>query len=358
MRKEKSRKQQVRLLLLTTLLVTIFTFGVPVTSITVQATKKTNLKNMRGVWISYKDYADMGLVHKSEKTFTKKADKIFKQMQKDKINTVFFHVVPCNDAIYPSEYLDWSSYMFKKEPEYDPLEILIEKAHQYNITFHAWINPYRKTMESSFNPGKNASTKRIVNIVEEIIENYDVDGIHFDDYFYPSGDQFKKISVATRKKNVNKMIQTVYQSIKEKNPNLVFGISPAGNIDYAQSIGCDLHTWLSEDGYLDYIVPQIYWTDDYKLSGRSYKMYSNRLVQWKAINQNQTPMVIGLGLYMSGVRSGVDIGWSKKSNNIVSQIKKQKASGCQGFVLFSGRYMTGKSGKKEMKNYRKYYRIK
>lgn len=352
----KNMKKQTFLFLLAVVLTAVL--ALPAASKTVLAAEKTNLKNMKGVWIAYVDYAKLGLVNKSEKTFTKKADKLFKQLKKDKIDTVFFHVVPCNDAIYPSEYLDWSTYMFKKEPAYDPLEILIGKAHQYDITFHAWINPYRKTMKKSFNPGKSASTKRIVSIVKEIVENYDVDGIHFDDYFYPSNGQFQKVSVTTRKKNVNKMIKAVYQAVKDIDPNVVFGISPAGNIEYAQSIGCDLQAWLSGDSYMDYIVPQIYWTDDYRLNGKTYKMYSKRLAQWTALNQNQTPMIIGLGLYMSGVKSGADRGWSKKSNNIVSQIKKQKAAGCQGFVLFSGTYMTARSAKAEMENYRKYYNIK
>lgn len=350
----KNIKRQTFLFLV--LLVAVL--GLPATSKTVSAQANTDLNNMRGVWISYGDYAKLGLANKSEKTFTKKADKLFKQLKKDKINTVFFHVVPCNDAIYPSEYLDWSTYMFKKEPAYDPLEILIEKAHQYDISFHAWLNPYRKTMKKSFNPGKNTSTKRIVRIVEEIVENYDVDGIHFDDYFYPSNGQFKKVAVTTRKRNVNKMVRAVYQTIKDVNSDVVFGISPAGNIEYAQSIGCDLQTWLSEAGYLDYIVPQIYWTDDYRLKGKVYKLYSDRLAQWTKLNRNQTPMMIGLGLYMAGVRSSADKGWSKRSNHIVTQIRKQKAAGCQGFVLFSGRYMTAKSARAEMKNYRKYYNIK
>ncbi len=315
---------------------------------------QTDLENMRGVWIAYVDYANLGLYNKSEATFTRNADKIFKQLKKDKINTVFFHVVPYDDAIYPSEYLGWSKKMFKKEPAYDPLEILIETSHKYGISFHAWINPYRKSSGKSYNPGKAASTKRIVNIVEEIVTNYDVDGIHFDDYFYPENGQFKKVSVSKRKKNVNKMVKTVYQTVKQINPDVVFGISPAGNLQYARSIGCDLETWLSQSGYVDYIVPQIYWTDDYKLNGKKYKMYTNRLNEWIAINQNETPMMIGLALYQSGTRSRVDKGWSKRSNNIVKQIKQQKKAGCQGFVLFSGTYMTNRSARKEMKNYRKY----
>ena len=86
-------------------------------------------------------------------------------------------------------------------------------------------------------------------------------------------------------------------------------------------------------------------------------MFTNRLNQWIAINQNETPMMIGLALYQSGTKSRIDQGWSKRSDNIVKQIQQQKEAGCQGFVLFSGTYMTNRSAKKEMKNYRKYIKI-
>ncbi|MBR1598609.1 MAG: family 10 glycosylhydrolase [Lachnospiraceae bacterium] len=315
------------------------------------------LTDMRGVWIAFVDYKNMGLYNKSEKVFCANADKMFKKLKKDNINTVFFHVVPCNDSIYPSKYLKWSKYMFAKAPSYDPLEILIDLAHENDISFHAWLNPYRKTMKKSFNPGKSSSIKRILNIVNEIIDNYDVDGIHMDDYFYPSNGQFRKVSMKKRKKNVNNMIKKVYQAIKETDQEILFGISPAGTVTYAESIGCDLETWLSEDGYMDYIVPQIYWSDSYIMNGRKTKLYSQRLKQWVELNKNDTPMMIGLALYRAGLKDSNDKGWKKKNNIIVTQIKQEQAAGCDGFVLFSSTYMYNKSGKKEMKNYRKYFGI-
>lgn len=159
---------------------------------------------IQGVWISLFDYENAGLYNKSKSKFTSNADTYFKKLKKDGINTIYFHVVPCNDAIYPSEYLKWSSYMFKSAPSYDPLEILVNTAHKYKMAFHAWLNPYRKTLKTIYNPGKKSSTNRIVRIIKEIIKNYDVDGIHFDDYFYPSrtkGAQLYNVSVAKRKKS-------------------------------------------------------------------------------------------------------------------------------------------------------------
>lgn len=314
-------------------------------------------KNIRGVWISFHDFKSAGLYQKSQKDFTANAVSYFKKLKKDGINTVFFHVVPCNDSIYPSEYLPWSPYMFESEPDYDPLEILIETAHACHMTFHAWINPYRKTMDVIYNPGKTSSTNRIIRIIKEIMENYDVDGIHFDDYFYPSrtkGAQFYDVPVTKRKAVINKMVKKVYRTIKNYDEDLLFGISPAGVIENAINLGCDLNTWLSQDGYLDYIIPQIYWTDQFIMNGKKTKLFTSRLDQWIALNQNDTPMYIGLGLYRGGTKSDADLGWSRKSNNIVSQIKQLKRKGCEGFVLFSSSYLYNSLSQKEADNYRKY----
>lgn len=315
--------------------------------------------DIRGVWISLFDYKKIGLYNKSEQKFIAGAEAHFKKLKNDGINTVFCHTVPCNDAIYPSEYLPWSTYMFKAgaEPDYDPLEILIETAHKYGMTLHAWINPYRKTLKTIYDPGKASSTNRVVRIVKEILENYDVDGIHFDDYFYPSrskGAQLYKVPVSKRKTVINKMIRKVYKTVKSYDEDLLFGISPAGVVSYAESIGCDLKTWLSKDGYMDYIVPQIYWSDQYKIGGKVTTLFTDRLNQWIDLNKNDTPMYIGLGLYRGGTRNSSDIGWRKKNNNIVRQIKKVKRSGCGGFVFFSSAYLYTDSTKKEVKNYRTY----
>ena len=322
-------------------------------------TIKNTLGNMRGVWVSFCDYKSMGLYNKSKTTFTKNADKMFKKFKKDKINTVFFHVCPCNDAVYPSKTLRWSSYMFKssKKPAYDPLKILVDKSHAYGIAFHAWINPYRKTMTSSYNPASESSTNRIVKIVKEIATGYKVDGIHMDDYFYPNNGQFKGVSVSKKKKNVNRMVKKVYKTVKNINSRLIFGISPAGNVSYAKSIGCDLNTWINKKGYIDYILPQIYWSDKYLLHGFNYKMYTNTLKKWTKLNKSGKTMIIGLAIYRAGVGDSCDRGWTKSNNIIVTQIKKQKAAGCKGFVLFSSQYMYRRNGRKEMANYRKYMGI-
>ena len=106
----------------------------------------------------------------------------------------------------------------------------------------------------------------------------------------------------------------------------------------------------------DYIVPQIYWSDQYRMGRKVTSLYTNRLNKWVNLNNNNTPMYIGLATYRAGAYSSSDLGWRRKNNNLVSQIKKEKAAGCDGFVLFSSSYMYHSRAAKEMKNYRNYIR--
>lgn len=330
----------------------------PVSAMDANTSVKTNTSDMHGMWVSYSDFKDLGFYNKKKGTFQKNADKFFKQLKANQINTVFFHVVPCNDSIYPSKYLDYSSSMFAKDPNYDALEILIEVAHANGIAFHAWINPYRKNMNGKiYNPQKKASTTRILRIIKELTRNYEIDGVHFDDYFYPSktkGNDYYKVSIKKRKKYVNRMVKSVYKTLKKLDANIIFSISPAGNIEYAKSLGCDLKTWLSKDGYVDLIIPQIYWSENYRVGGKRVNMYKDRLLQWVDLNKNNTPMMIGLGFYRAGVGDYCDLGWKKRNDNLVRQIKLLRKNQCQGYVLFTARFLNEKNARKELKNYNKY----
>jgi len=174
---------------------------------------------------------------------------------------------------------------------------------------------------------------------------YDVDGIHFDDYFYHAKKYYKdpstgkkikaseKPSAAKRRGYCNAMVKAAYETTHKKN-GVLFGISPAGNVENCLSGGADVKTWLTADGYIDYIAPQIYWTDNWGGNGKT-KMYSNRLAQWKSINMNKTPMYIGLALYRTGKYASDDKGWSMRDTNIRTQVKKLRAAGMDGYILFS-----------------------
>ena len=158
-------------------------------------------------------------------------------------------------------------------PGYDPYEIMVAVAHEEGLRFEAWINPYRLSLgeetTASFehtpfyakyqsmileyqgqngtclalDPQSAEAQQLVVNQVAEILERYPVDGIHFDDYFFVDGMQ-DMLPQEEKMQAVNALVQKVYQTVKQKRPDCEFGISPAGNPDYARSQGADIDTWL------------------------------------------------------------------------------------------------------------------
>lgn len=253
------------------------------------------------------------------------------------MNAVFFQVRPEADAFYASSYEPWSAHLVDsrgQDPGYDPLQFATEECHKRGLELHAWLNPYRfESVAGKYSgqpgdyrqtnpewvlsysgggaildPGNPQVRERIENIVEEIIQNYDVDGIVFDDYFYAYGgtpatlDQYsqnnwKPASMDLhdwRRDNINKMIAGVYQTIKENEPWVRFGVSPFGiwtmdpqvaasygltlpsgitGMDAYKTIYADPIAWLSQ-GTVDYVSPQIYWPTT--SSGQDYK----KLAPW------------------------------------------------------------------------------
>ncbi|WP_099466997.1 family 10 glycosylhydrolase [Konateibacter massiliensis] len=312
-------------------------------------------QEMRAVWISYLDYGT--LKDKSKSEFTKNINAMYDAALAQNLNTVIVHVRAFSDAVYPSEYYGWANFISSSDdgPSYDPLEIMVTEAHKKGLLFQAWINPYRTADGGRVNPASTSAIKKIVGGVEEIVKNYDVDGIHFDDYFYLSTDS---TSQSKKMENVNLMIRQVYDKIKSIDSNVIFGISPAGNVEYAKSIGCDVETWLSETGYIDYICPQLYWSDDYvTASGVSSKMFTNTMKQWAALNKNGTAMYAGLALYKVGapVTSvwGDDLGWGSSASNLYNQYKAAKNAGYKGYSLYRYESFGLPAAKTELANLKK-----
>lgn len=308
---------------------------------------------VRGIWISFGDFEAAGLYDQDKEDFCINADKMFSKLAKYGFNTVYFHTRPNDDSIYPDSNFDWCEAISPEPLDYDAFDILIEKSHKYNISFHAWINPYRIDTTHIYNPASDSTTKHIVEGVKEIIKKYPVDGIHFDDYFYPAkhkGNKFYSVSIKDRKENVNKMVKAVYSTIKEYNPAIQFGISPAGNTSYAESIGCDIDTWTTDEGYVDYILPQLYWSDNYVLNGKKTKLYTDTLDEWTDYGTGEVPVYIGLALYKAGQATSYDRGW-RKYKNIANQVALSEDYGCSGWVLFSYKFLFTSEGKKEMASY-------
>lgn len=314
--------------------------------------KRKQPSEMKAVWISYLDIQE-SLKDKNKSDFKKQANSMFESIKNKGLNTVIIQVRAFSDAIYPSSYYSWASYITSNSggPGYDPLEILVDAAHDNDLSIQAWINPYRTSSAGVANPGSSSVINKIVNGVAEIVKNYNVDGIHFDDYFYASTDT---TSQSTKMKNVNKMVKKVYAKIKSIDSNVVFGISPQGNMDNAKAVGCDIDTWLSKSGYIDYICPQLYWSDNYVTSSGTTKMFTERLNQWVAANKGNKTMYIGLALYKAGTSSsstwGTDAGWGNSTSNLTSQYSKAISVGADGYAVFRYDYLFTSAGKKEMAN--------
>ncbi len=324
---------------------------------------------LHGVWISFLDYSTKGYTRES---FTRQAKEMFDKCKENNFNTVFVHVRMFSDAMYNSKYFPWSKYSsgkIGKSPGFDPLSIMVTEAHKRGLKIHAWINPYRITKDTTsnsalarssyaykwrnskspslrrnvlnyggqlyFNPAKPSVQNLIVNGVKEIVKNYDVDGIHFDDYFYPNLDTYAKNSrkngktplgiVAWRRNNVTKLIRNVYSSVKKLDKNCIFGISPAGNIDnlyLENNYYCDVKKWMGSTGYIDYICPQIYWS--FKHPSCPFK---KTLKTWTAVPRHKNVrLYTGLAAYRAGISSKEasligDKSWAKSNTILKRQIK-------------------------------------
>lgn len=290
-----------------------------------------NFDEQKAVWISYIELADF-LADKNEEAFKTKFTKAMDNIKESGFNTVYVHVRAFSDAYYNSSY--YPKAFILSGTDIDPLEIMTQIAHDKDISFHAWINPFRcmsddnmqvisseykvkewydgggniiKTADDSslywLNPSYDEVFDLICSGVEEIVENYDVDGIHFDDYFFPTTDEsfdseeFKSSGETDlseyRISRVNKMVSEVYSAIKNTNESVLFGLSPQGNIDNDYSSQyADVERWCKEEGYCDYITPQVYYGYE------STCPYAETIEKWNEMCSSQTvSLVIGLGEY-------------------------------------------------------------
>ncbi len=330
---------------------------------------------MRAVWFSYQDYKS-NLFALSENDFRARADEICKNISEAGMNTIIFHVRAFSDAFYDSAYFQYSKYVQGEagvSPGYDPLKLMCEAVAKHGLSIHAWINPYRigaptNVTESSvahswkslysndriseyngswyYNPASPYVREYIINGVREIVKNYDVDGIHFDDYFYPTADEdFDKTSYEMsgsalslnewRLENVNTLIKDTYSAIKEINPNVVFGISPNADIEKNyESLFADVKKWGSQSGYADYITPQIYF--GFENSTLPFEQTADR---WCELC-TEPDLYIGIAAYKSGLEDkwagdGKNE-WIERSDICSRQIAYlRNKENYKGFMLFS-----------------------
>ncbi len=344
------------------------------------------------IWLSYQD---LDFKNDSPQSFKSKIDTMFDKAVENGFDTVICQVRPFADALYYSDYFPISSVLSGtqgKDPGYDALDYMVKAAHSRNLEIHAWLNPYRVTLGSTnvmtlaenhpariwlsdndakndryvlswdgrlyFNPAVLEVQKLILNGVREIVEKYDVDGIHIDDYFYPSdtpvGDGFDKNEYDEyklrggqlalddwRRSNVSSLVSGMYRTVKSANNNVLFGVSPSyhisqdGSDDNYRIKYADLKKWMQTDGYIDYIVPQLYFGYNYP---RDNIKFNNLLNLWMSINRSKNVKIyIGLGAYKIGDASA-DLSsgeWSTVDDIIARQTKDSKKAKCNGVFVFA-----------------------
>ena len=331
----------------------------------------------RAVWFSYSDLAKFS--YESRDAFIEDFSEALRVVDNYKNNTIIVQVRPFADALYQSKIYPISKVICHRSSlSFDPLEEMIKLAHKKGISIEAWINPYRISLNKNtyqnfmelsskkswledtkqsigyatykyiFNPESQDVRDYIIAGVKEIVENYEVDGIHFDDYFYIEGTH-GETTQGQRMDNVNMLIQDVYQSIKSINSNIVFGISPQGNYENCVNEGADVDTWLKEDGYVDYIMPQVYWSDQYGPDGKT-RMFTDRIELYAGLKRQKTVMLYaGLALYQSGEELDLDKGWTLSSSNISEQVQILSNNGYKGYSLFNYSSLLKEDGDKEMR---------
>lgn len=349
-------------------------------------------REFRGVWVATVKNIDWpskpGLSTQEQKD---ELIKLLDQHHKEGINAIILQVRPATDALYAKSFEPWSEYLTGEQgkapdPFYDPLKFAIEECHKRGMELHAWFNPYRATFnnkESSispdhitkrkknwfftydgrqlFNPGLPEVRDYIVKVILNVVDNYDIDGIHFDDYFYPYSVKGQFINDAAafakyndgiadikdwRRHNVDLLIHTLSDSIHAHKKYVKFGISPFGiwkNISQdpegSETAGgdsyygqfADSRKWVQE-GWVDYINPQIYWA--FETSAAPY----DKLVDWWSNHTYGRHLYIGQGAYK--VNFAREASW-RQASQIGRQIRYNRANPrVQGSVFFSSKSLT------------------
>lgn len=347
----------------------------------------------KAVWIAYYELSEF-TKGKSEYEFEQKINDEFSKLSSYEFNTVTVQIRPCADAFYLSEYFPSSVYFNGTrggEMLYDPLEIMCSVAQKYKLNIEAWINPYRVSQDDDytklssdnfaiknkrmtkvvdgkiyFNPAYDKVTDLIVNGVKEIVENYNISAIHFDDYFYPTQNknfdknEYKKyggdLSLTDwRRKNVTNMVKRVYETVKAVNKDIEFGISPASNIENDKNnLYADVETWV-KNGYVDYICPQVYF--GFK---NVYQPFMFTVKKWVKLCENtDVDLYIGLPLYKANTKDKYAaendksiINEFRNNNDIIArQITYiSKIDKIKGYYIFSFSQLTSENAKEEVSN--------
>ena len=344
---------------------------------------KPNKKRFSAIWISYYEFP---FENKNEAEAKKAVSNMMEKIAKQGYTAVFCHVRANADAFYPSKYFPYAKQLTGiagKNPGYDPLEVMIWASKKYGLEFHAWINPYRVSNTTTnpneladghiaakwladgsnravvhekgiyFNPASTDVQKLVLNGIREILDKYNVDGIHFDDYFYPSGitaqfdsKQYNEYLQNTeiplslddwRRANVNALVSSAYRICHAQ--KTIFGISPAGNMSLDNShdnykvLYADVALWMSQEGYVDYILPQLYFGYNHPVEKARYKTL---LDIWCALPKHKNlKFYVGLGAYKMNENCDDKEEWHNETDLLARQVTDAVKSGADGIAVFS-----------------------
>lgn len=349
-------------------------------------------EEMRGVWVSYMELSMENESSKTQKVFEDKFTEIAQKCRESGFNTLIVQVRPFCDALYKSSYFPWSHILTGTQgenPQYDALQIMCDICKENNLKIHAWINPYRvssnetpkklsdnnpyiknseigiKTDNGIFlDPSNETAQQLISDGVKEIAENYDVDGIQFDDYFYPTEDESfdkkqyevyiekygKENSMSLdnwRMQNVNTLICKIYRTIKSVDSSVEFGISPQGNIGNNDGLYADVKSWCTCKGFADYICPQIYFSLE-----NPALTFEDCLDSWTSLDFDENvKLYVGLGGYKAGNGEYDEETWLLSDSILADEydiLRNNKS--VRGFMLYSYNCLEDDTAKKEINN--------
>lgn len=337
---------------------------------TVQPTARTT--PYRAVWISYLEWQQVDF--SSAETFSAQADAMLDNIRSLGATVVLAQVRPFGDALYPSDSFPFSHLCTGtqgQDPGFDPLALLVEAAHDRGLELEAWVNPYRlqaggvpalcedspavqhpdwvKATDTGLylDPANPDVRQYIADGVEELCRNYAIDGIHFDDYFYPTTsatfDAAEYAAANTelsreewRRQNVNGLVSLCHSVTQAY--GVRFGVAPLADVQLCYSGQySDAALWLAQGGYVDYLMPQLYWGLDYEQNGDTANSLASLAAQWAALPRaDGVELYIGLGAYRIGAGDGstADTGEWQTGHALADQLDALEELGIRGVGLY------------------------
>ncbi len=332
----------------------------------------TDKGEIRAAWVSYIELNTLFNQNATPQTAKAAIKNLLVSLKSKNINTVYWIMRANSDAYYKSTYYPVNKYAKPLiDAGFDPLTYIVETAHAQGMELHAWVNPYRIGRDKAnarldeyffyddkyfYIPTSSASQELILNGIRELVQNYDIDGIHFDDYFYPSGcaSENKKADFETgaptagqswgdwRRAAISSLVRAAY-TICHSRSNCAFGISPSHDISKNRDrYFADVERWLSAEGYIDYLCPQVYFGMEH-----SSDPFDKTVDIWRHLDRHKSvKLLFGLGVYKAGLKVDTYAGNAKdewiRSGTILKR-EVQYLRGCDdvdGLALYSFSYLT------------------